>query len=82
LKEYQMVPVFYEVLADNIPRIRMFRERGKEGTPFFMLGGGEIKNRGEEYSFIGLNLRSKIRIPGKDLEVDGLKQKEEFKRIY
>ena len=35
LKDYQMVPVFYEVLADYMTPIRMFQALRKEGTPYF-----------------------------------------------
>ena len=37
LKDYQMVPVFYEVLADYMTPIRMFQALRKQGTPCFML---------------------------------------------
>lgn len=32
LKDYQMVPVFYEVLADYMTPIRMFQALRKQGT--------------------------------------------------
>lgn len=35
LKDYQMVPVFYEVLADYMTPIRMFQALRKQGTPMF-----------------------------------------------
>ena len=82
LKEYQMVPVFYEVLADYMTPIRMFQALRKEGTPCFMLESVENKDQWGRYSFIGINPKSEIKISGKELEVDGVKQKEEFKMSY
>ena len=79
LKEYQMVPVFYEVLADYMTPIRMFQALRKEGTPCFMLESVENKDQWGRYSFIGINPKSEIKISGKELEVDGVKQEEEFK---
>ena len=58
LKEYQMVPVFYEVLADYMTPIRMFQALRKEGTPCFMLESVENKDQWGRYSFIGLNPKS------------------------
>ena len=74
LKEYQMVPVFYEVLADYMTPIRMFQALRKEGTPCFMLESVENKDQWGRYSFIGINPKSEIKISGKELEVDGVKQ--------
>lgn len=82
LKEYQMVPVFYEVLADYMTPIRMFQALRKEGTPCFMLESVENKDQWGRYSFIGINPKSEIKISGKELEVDGVKQEEEFKMSY
>ena len=79
LKEYQMVPVFYEVLADYMTPIRMFQALRKEGTPCFMLESVENKDQWGRYSSIGINPKSEIKISGKELEVDGVKQEEEFK---
>ncbi len=44
LKEYQIVPVFYEVLADYMTPIRMFQALRKEGTTtlIFLLGNSSI----------------------------------------
>ena len=66
LKEYQMVPVFYEVLADYMTPIRMFQALRKEGTPCFMLESVENKDQWGRYSFIGINPKSEIKISGKD----------------
>ena len=82
LKEYQMVPVFYEVLADYMTPIRIFQALRKEGTPCFMLESVENKDQWGRYSFIGINPKSEIKISGKELEVDGVKQEEEFKMSY
>ena len=82
LKDYQMVPVFYEVLADYMTPIRMFQALRKEGTPCFMLESVENKDQWGRYSFIGINPKSEIKISGKELEVDGVKQEEEFKMSY
>ena len=82
LKDYQMVPVFYEVLADYMTPIRMFQALRKEGTPCFMLESVENKDQWGRYSFIGINPRSEIKISGKELEVNGVKQKEEFQMRY
>lgn len=82
LKEYQMVPVFYEVLADYMTPIRMFQALRKEGTPCFMLESVENKDQWGRYSFIGINPKSEIKISGKELEVNGVKQEEEFKMSY
>ena len=82
LKEYQMVPVFYEVLADYMTPIRMFQALRKEGTPCFMLESVENKDQWGRYSFIGINPKSEIKISGKELEVDGVKQEEKFKMSY
>ena len=82
LKDYQMVPVFYEVLADYMTPIRMFQALRKQGTPCFMLESVENKDQWGRYSFIGINPRSEIKISGKELEVNGVKQKEEFQMRY
>ena len=82
LKEYQMVPVFYEVLADYMTPIRMFQALRKEGTPCFMLESVENKDQWGRYSFIGINPKSEIKISGKELEVDGVKQEEKLKMSY
>ena len=82
LKEYQMVPVYYEELADYMTPIRMFQALRKEGTPCFMLESVENKDQWGRYSFIGINPKSEIKISGKELEVDGVKQEEEFKMSY
>lgn len=82
LKDYQMVPVFYEVLADYMTPIRMFQALRKEGTPCFMLESVENKDQWGRYSFIGINPKSEIKISGKELEVDGVKQEEEFQMSY
>ena len=44
LKDYQMVPVFYEVLADYMTPIRMFQALRKQGIPCFMLESVENKD--------------------------------------
>ena len=82
LKDYQMVPVFYEVLADYMTPIRMFQALRKQGTPCFMLESVENKDQWGRYSFIGINPRSEIKISGKELEANGVKQKEEFQMRY
>ena len=82
LKEYQMVPVFYEVLADYMTPIRMFQALRKEGTPCFMLESVENKDQWGRYSFIGINPKSEIKISGKELEVDGVKQEKKLKMSY
>ena len=82
LKDYQMVPVFYEVLADYMTPIRMFQALRKQGIPCFMLESVENKDQWGRYSFIGINPRSEIKISGKELEVNGVKQKEEFQMRY
>lgn len=82
LKDYQMVPVFYEVLADYMTPIRMFQALRKQGTPCFILESVENKDQWGRYSFIGINPRSEIKISGKELEVNGVKQKEEFQMRY
>ena len=82
LKDYQMVPVFYEVLADYMTPIRMFQALRKQGTPCFMLESVENKDQWGRYFFIGINPRSEIKISGKELEANGVKQKEEFQMRY
>ena len=60
----------------------MFQALRKEGTPCFMLESVENKDQWGRYSFIGINPKSEIKISGKELEVDGVKQEEEFKMSY
>ena len=74
LKEYKSVPVFYEVLADYMTPIRMFRALRKKGTSCFMLESVENKDQWERYSFIGINPISEIRIHRKEADIDGQKQ--------
>lgn len=74
LKEYKSVPVFYEVLADYMTPIRMFRALRKKGTSCFMLESVENKDQWGRYSFIGINPKSEIRIQGKEADIDGQKQ--------
>ena len=62
LKEYKSVPVFYEVLADYMTPIRMFRALRKKGTSCFMLESVENKDQWGRYSFIGINPKSEIRM--------------------
>lgn len=74
LENYETVPVFYEVLADHITPIRMFRALRKEGTPCFILESVENKDQWGRYSFIGVNPKSEIKINGTEMEIDGQKQ--------
>lgn len=73
LETYETVPVFYEVLADHITPIRMFRALRKEGTPCFILESVENKDQWGRYSFIGVNPKSEIKINGTEMEIDGEK---------
>lgn len=75
LREYKSVPVFYEVLADYMTPIRMFRALRKKGTSCFMLESVENKDQWGRYSFIGIHPKSEIKIQGKDAVIDGKKQK-------
>ncbi len=74
LREYKSVPVFYEVLADYMTPIRMFRALRKKGTSCFMLESVENKDQWGRYSFIGIHPKSEIKIQGKDAVIDGKKQ--------
>lgn len=74
LEEYQSVPVFYEVLADHMTPIRMFRALKKEGTPCFMLESVENKDQWGRYSFIGVNPKFEIKINGHQVEDHGEKK--------
>ena len=76
LEEYPVVPVFYEVLADYMTPIRIFQALRNEGTTCFMLESVENKDQWGRYSFIGVNPKSKIKIYGDQLEVDGKTCKE------
>lgn len=74
LEEYQTVPVFYEVLADHLTPIRMFRALKREGTPCFILESVENSNQWGRYSFIGVNPKSEIKIQGNEIDIDGNKE--------
>lgn len=74
LKEYQTVPVFYEVLADHLTPIRMFRALKREGTPCFILESVENSSQWGRYSFIGVNPKSEIKIQGNEVDLDGKKE--------
>ncbi len=66
LKEYQMVPVFYEVLADYMTPIRMFQALRKEGTPCFMLESVENKDQWEDIPLSGSILSQRSRFQEKN----------------
>lgn len=71
LKEYESVPVFYEVLADHLTPIRIFRVLRKEGVPCFILESAKNHNQRGRYSFIGVHPKSEIRVYGNTVEIDG-----------
>lgn len=71
LKDYQRVPVFYEVLADYMTPIRMFQALRREKTPCFILESVENKDQRGRYSFLGVYPKSEIKIYDSRLEVDG-----------
>lgn len=74
LGEYQTVPVFYEVLADHLTPIRMFRALKREGIPCFILESVENSSQWGRYSFIGVNPKSEIKIRGNEVTLDGKKE--------
>lgn len=71
LCQYETVPVFYQVLADHLTPIRMFRALREEGTPCFILESVENKDQWSRYSFIGVHPKSEIKVQGNKISIDG-----------
>ena len=66
LKEYQMVPVFYEVLADYMTPIRMFQALRKVERHVSCLRVWKIKISGEDIPLSGSILSQRSRFQEKN----------------
>lgn len=62
LKQYDTVPVFYEVLSDNYTPIYIFNALKDTCDNCFILESVDNKNNWGRYSFIGINPKAEIKI--------------------
>lgn len=60
LKKYSIVPVFYELLSDNLTPINIFSALKDNSENCFMLESVENGNQWGRYSFIGINPEAEI----------------------
>lgn len=67
-REYNTVPVFYELLTDNLTPVRMFAILKENYDNCFILESVDNSNQWGRYSFIGLNPKAEIRIKDKKAE--------------
>lgn len=65
---YGTVPVFYELLVDNLTPIRMFSTLKENYENCFILESVDNSNQWGRYSFIGLNPKMEIRVKDKKAE--------------
>ena len=77
LKEYDIVPVFYELLTDSCTPIYIFNAL-KNSENAFILESVDNKNQWGRYSFIGVSPKAEIKIEnGEAVLVNGTEEKTE-----
>lgn len=62
LQQYNIVPVFYEVLSDNYTPIYIFNALKDTSKNCFILESVDNKNQWGRYSFIGINPKAEVTI--------------------
>ena len=76
LQEYDLVPVFFEVLGDMYTPIQIFHKLQAEQEHCFILESVDQKNQWGRYSFIGINPKLEIKIAQGEAEIKSNGQQE------
>ena len=78
LQEYDLVPIFYEVLGDMYTPIQIFHKLQAAQEHCFILESVDQKNQWGRYSFIGINPKVEIKIANGQAEVKSQDKQETF----
>ncbi|NNE72157.1 MAG: anthranilate synthase component I [Acidimicrobiales bacterium] len=70
-REYRVVPVWRELLADLITPVAVFARLVPDGTPGFLLESVEHGERWSRFSFVGRNPVASLTAHGYDISIDG-----------